>query len=578
MDPCVGRDAETERLIQILARKNKNNACLLGEAGVGKTAIVEGLAQRIAQNNVPDMLKGVHIYSLDLGSLIAGTRFRGDFEERLKSIMQDIKKMGDKAIVFLDEIHTVMGAGSTGGNDLDASNILKPALSKGEFRLIGATTPKEYRNSIEKDPAFERRIQTIAIKEPTKAETLKILEGIVHGFEAFHNVTVNHSTLKLCVDLSDMYITDKYQPDKSIDVLDEACAKAKLKFKSQVTDKDIYSTVETMTGIPMSKLTQTENEKLLSLEREFKKRIVGQEKAIDVLCKTIRRNRVGLRDSSRPIGSFIFLGPTGVGKTELAKTLAQVLFGSDKNIIRFDMSEYMEKHTVSRLIGAAPGYIGYEEGGQLTELVKRRPYSVILFDEIEKAHNDVYNVLLQVLDDGRLTDNVGRVVDFKNTIIIFTGNIGSGYISNNDKVGFISSKDDMEKAIKTNINQGVKNTFKPEFLNRIDDLIIFDSLTEEDCKKIVKLMLSDLLKSLSEKNIKVTVSEGACDFLAKKGTSRQFGARPLRKTIQKYIEDPLSEEILNNKLVSGKTLNISLSKDKIVFKYKENKKLVMNNA
>ncbi|MCG8330814.1 MAG: ATP-dependent Clp protease ATP-binding subunit [Chitinophagales bacterium] len=624
LDPIIGRENEIERVSQILSRRKKNNPILIGEPGVGKTAIVEGLALRIIQKKVSRTLFNKRIVMLDLAALVAGTKYRGQFEERMKAIMNELEKSRD-VILFIDEIHTIVGAGGATGS-LDASNIFKPALARGELQCIGASTLDEYRQHIEKDGALDRRFQKVMVDPPTAEEAVNILENIKPKYEEFHNVNYSDEAVRACVKLSDRYISDRFLPDKAIDVLDEVGARVHLKnihvpehieelekkieelkeqknqaVKNQqyekaadlrdkesklvrqlefakvqweeesktkrypVEEEDIAEVVSMMTGIPVKRVAQSESKKLVGMDQDMQKVIVGQDEAIDKITKAIQRNRVGLKDPSKPIGSFIFLGPTGVGKTELAKALARYIFDSDDALIRIDMSEYMEKFSVSRLIGAPPGYVGYEEGGQLTERVRRKPYSVILLDEIEKAHPDVYNILLQVLDDGQLTDGLGRKVDFKNTLIIMTSNIGVRQLKDfGQGVGF-STKARQETAddhAKSVIQNALKRTFSPEFLNRIDDVVIFNSLGQDDIFQIIDITLQDLYKRLNNMGYSLVLSEAAKKFVAEKGYDPQFGARPLHRAIQKYIEDPLAEFILNERPSEGSILQANLNEDK----------------
>ena len=615
IDPVIGRQTEIDRVIQILSRRNKNNPVLIGEPGVGKTAIAEGLAQRIINNDVPEILKNSHIISLNMSAVVAGTKYRGEFEERLKKVLDEVKKH-DNWILFIDELHTLVGAGATEGS-MDAANIMKPALARGELHCIGATTLKEYKKYIEKDAALERRFQPVKVGEPTVSDTIAILMGLRDRYEAFHKAKITDEAIKKAVELSSRYITDRFQPDKAIDVIDEASAKVRMEASSApdelkqkeeefsslqkekeeavssqnfekaailrdqskklseeieklkeswkgadhehlvVTEDDIAEVVAKWTGIPLQNLKQKDSERLLHLEDELHKRVIGQEEAVNSVAKAIRRARAGLKDPKRPIGSFLFLGSTGVGKTELARALAESMFGSEKNMIRFDMSEYMEKHEVSRLVGAPPGYVGYEEGGQLTDAVRRNPYSVILFDEVEKAHSDFFNILLQVLDDGRLTDGQGRTVDFTNAVIIMTSNLGSQILSNKDKtMGFLSGKSEGEKEfdrIKKSIMEQVKIHFRPEFINRIDEIIVFHPLSKDNLTEISKLLLKNVEKKLEGLKLRIEITDKARDLLISKGTDFEYGARPLKRTIQKEIEDPVSELILEGKL-EGKSV------------------------
>ncbi len=620
LDPIVGREVEIERVSQILSRRKKNNPILIGEPGVGKTAIVEGLALRIIQRRVSRVLFDKRLVMLDLAALVAGTKYRGQFEERIKAIMNELEANRD-IILFIDEIHTIVGAGGATGS-LDASNIFKPALARGELQCIGASTLDEYRQFIEKDGALDRRFQKVIIDPPSAEETMTILNNIKPKYEEYHNVNYSDEALKSCVSLSTRYITDRFLPDKAIDVLDEVGARVHLKnihvskaildlekkiedikleknqvVKSQryeeaaklrdsekklleqleeakeeweeevktkkypVDEEDVAEVVAMMTGVPVNRIAQKESAKLLNMAEDMKGRIIGQDEALAKIVKAIQRNRVGLKDPDKPIGSFVFLGPTGVGKTELAKALAEYMFDSEDSLIRMDMSEYMEKFSVSRLIGAPPGYVGYEEGGQLTEKVRRKPYSVILLDEIEKAHPDIYNILLQVLDDGQLTDGLGRKVDFKNTLIIMTSNIGVRQLKDfGTGVGFSTSakKDGEDDTAKSIIQKALKRTFSPEFLNRIDDVIIFNSLVREDIHKIIDITLKDVFKRVEELGYTLSLSTAAKDFLADKGFDPQYGARPLQRAIQKYMEDPLAEEILKGEAKEGDTLKVDL--------------------
>ncbi len=622
LDPIVGRETEIERVSQILSRRKKNNPILIGEPGVGKTAIVEGLANRIVARKVSRVLFDKRLVMLDLAALVAGTKYRGQFEERMKAIMNELEKNRD-VILFIDEIHTIVGAGGATGS-LDASNIFKPALARGELQCIGASTLDEYRQYIEKDGALDRRFQKVLVEPPTRDEAVEILSNIKEKYEEYHNVDYSDDAIKACVDLSNRYITDRFLPDKAIDVMDEVGARVHLKnihvpesvvkleadieevkveknkvVKSQqyeeaarlrdrekklqeqlkaakvaweedvktkkhpVGEEDIAEVVAMMTGIPTKRVAQSEGTKLLTMGDDLKKMLIGQDDAVKKVVKAIQRNRVGLKDPKKPIGSFIFLGPTGVGKTELAKSLARYLFDAEDTLIRIDMSEYMEKFSISRLIGAPPGYVGYEEGGQLTEKVRRKPYSVILLDEIEKAHPDVYNILLQVLDDGQLTDGLGRKVDFKNTLIIMTSNIGVRKLKDfGEGVGFSTANKEAEKDehAKNVIGKALKRTFSPEFLNRIDDVVIFNSLSKEDIHKIIDITLKDVYKRVELLGYKLTLTKAAKDFLSEKGYDPQFGARPLHRAIQKYVEDPLAEEILNAKLKEGDTIGVDFNK------------------
>ncbi|HUH72953.1 MAG TPA: ATP-dependent Clp protease ATP-binding subunit [Chitinophagales bacterium] len=637
LDPIVGRESEIERVSQILSRRKKNNPILIGEPGVGKTAIVEGLALRIIQRKVSRVLFNKRIVMLDLAALVAGTKYRGQFEERIKAIMNELEKNRD-VILFIDEIHTIVGAGGATGS-LDASNIFKPALARGELQCIGASTLDEYRQHIEKDGALDRRFQKVMIDPPSAEETMEIITNIKSKYEEYHNVEYSADAIKACVQLSNRYITDRFLPDKAIDVMDEVGARVHLKniyvpeeithleteiekikeeknqvVKSQryedaaklrdqekrlqeqleeakikweedaktkrfpVTEEDIAEVVAMMTGIPVSKVAKSESKKLVTMADDLKKQVIGQDEATLKITRAIQRNRVGLKDPKKPIGSFIFLGPTGVGKTELAKALARYMFDSEDAIIRIDMSEYMEKFSISRLIGAPPGYVGYEEGGQLTEKVRRKPYSVILLDEIEKAHPDVYNILLQVLDDGQLTDGLGRKVDFKNTVIIMTSNIGARQLKDfGSGVGFSTSarllnEDENSKAV---IKKALTKTFSPEFLNRIDDVLIFNSLEKEQIHKIIDIILVGVFKRLSDLGYVIELTEKAKDFISDKGYDPQFGARPLHRAIQKYLEDPLAEEILNQNIESGDFIIADVDNDKLTFKVSKSAKKVV---
>ncbi len=635
LDPVIDRENEIKRVIQILSRRTKNNPVLVGPAGVGKTAIVEGVAQRIANGEVPDELKDKRIVALDMAALVAGTKYRGEFEERLKQVLDAIKEEGN-IILFIDELHTVVGAGAAEGS-MDAANMMKPALARGEFRVIGATTVDEFRKYIEKDPALERRFAPVWVDEPSIESAIKMLKGLKPKLEEHHKVKITDDAIEAAVKLSKKYIQGRYLPDKAIDVLDEACARKKIeatymspelaelkeklhqlraeldeavkneefdkaaKLKKEIKDieakikeleekqekmkkegesipvvtaEDIAEVISEMTGIPASKLQEEEIQKLLRMEEELHKRVIGQERAIKAISEAIRRARAGLQPPNRPLGSFLFLGPTGVGKTELAKALAEYLFGDETAIIRLDMSEYMEKHAVSKLIGAPPGYVGYEEGGQLTEAVRRKPYSVILLDEIEKAHPDVFNILLQILDDGRLTDAKGRTVDFSNTVIIMTSNVGSEYLMHLSKEEFEENYD----KIKEQIMNELKKRFRPEFLNRIDEIIIFHPLSEEEIKKIVDLLIAKLNKRLEDRGIRIVLTEEAKSALARRGYVPEFGARPLRRTIQRDIETPLSVKILEGTVKDGDTVKIDYDKEKGEFTFEVEKELPPKQA
>ena len=633
IDPVIGRDTEIQRVIQILSRRTKNNPVLIGEPGVGKTAIAEGLAQRIVNGNVPEILRNKRIISLSISSMLAGAKYRGEFEERLKKAIDEVQQHKDM-IIFIDEIHTLVGAGATEGA-MDAANILKPALARGEFQVIGATTLDEYKKHIEKDAALERRFQPVQVGEPNEEDALEILRGLRDRYEAFHKAKITDEALKAAVTLSSRYITDRFLPDKAIDVVDEAASKVRMKVFSAapdvkaledrlntvkkekeaavtsqdfekaaklrdeeqalvkeiddkktvakeesdqkliVTEEDIASVVAQWTGIPVTKIAEEESETLLHLEDELHKRVIGQDDAVTAVAKAVRRARAGLKDPKRPIGSFLFLGPTGVGKTELARALASSLFGDESAMIRLDMSEYMEKHTVSRLVGAPPGYVGYEEGGQLTDAVRRKPYSVILLDEVEKAHADFFNILLQVLDDGRLTDSQGRTVDFRNTVIIMTSNLGAKALhKNSTELGFLApkkaeshtndSKTKDFKEAKKSVLDAVKRHFRPEFLNRIDEMIVFHPLTEEDLTKIVTILMSDVTKRLEECDLHLEITPEAMKLLVREGSDFTMGARPLKRAIQRLIEDPVSDLILKGEAIAGKTIKADAKDNDIV--------------
>jgi ATP-dependent Clp protease ATP-binding subunit ClpC len=626
LDPVIGREKEIERVMQVLSRRTKNNPVLIGEPGVGKTAIVEGLAQDIVKGDVPETLKGKQIYTLDLGALVAGSRYRGDFEERLKKVLKEIRTRGD-IILFIDELHTLVGAGAAEGA-IDAASILKPMLARGELQTIGATTRDEYRKHLEKDAALERRFQPISVEEPTVAHTIEILKGLRDRYEAHHRVSFTDDALVAAANLSDRYISDRFLPDKAIDLIDEAGSRMRIRrmtappdvrevdervaevrlrkesaidsqdferaaslrdeerqlleergrrerewksgemdILSEVDEEEIAEVLSTWTGIPVFKLTEEETEKLLRMEDELHKRIISQNESIVAVSKAIRRTRAGLKDPKRPAGSFIFLGPSGVGKTELSKALAEFLFGDEDALIQLDMSEYMEKHTVSRLIGSPPGYVGYEEGGQLTEAVRRKPFSVVLFDEIEKAHPDVFNTLLQILEDGHLTDAQGHTVDFKNTIIIMTSNLGTRDIQKGTAIGFAARPDERVsyEKMKERVTEELKRSFRPEFLNRIDEVIVFHSLTEEDVKQIVDLMMRRVREQLRTKDLDIELSDAAKTLLAQKGYDPALGARPLRRTIQRMVEDPLSEKLLWKEFRAGQTVIVDAQNGDIVF-------------
>ena len=626
LDPVIGREKEIERVMQVLSRRTKNNPVLIGEPGVGKTAIVEGLAQDIVRGEVPETLKGKQIYTLDLGALVAGSRYRGDFEERLKKVLKEIRTRGD-IVLFIDELHTLVGAGAAEGA-IDAASILKPMLARGELQTIGATTRDEYRKHLEKDAALERRFQPINVEEPTVAHTIEILKGLRDRYEAHHRVSFTDDALVAAANLSDRYISDRFLPDKAIDLIDEAGSRMRIRrmtappdvrevdekiaevrlrkesaidaqdfekaaslrdeerqlveerqrrerewksgemdVLSEVDEEEIAEVLATWTGIPVFKLTEEETEKLLRMEDELHKRIISQEDSITAVSKAIRRTRAGLKDPKRPSGSFIFLGPSGVGKTELSKALAEFLFGDEAALIQLDMSEYMEKHTVSRLIGSPPGYVGYEEGGQLTEAVRRKPFSVILFDEIEKAHPDVFNTLLQILEDGRLTDSQGHQVDFKNTIIIMTSNLGTRDIQKGPGIGFAAHPDERMtyEKMKDRVMDELKKSFRPEFLNRIDEVIVFHSLTQEDVKQIVDLLMKRVTEQLKAKDLEIELTDAAKTVLAEKGFDPSLGARPLRRTIQRLVEDPLSEKLLWKEFRAGQTIIVDARDGEIVF-------------
>ena len=630
LDPVIGRKTEIQRVIQILSRRTKNNPCLIGEPGVGKTAVAEGLAEKIISEDVPEMLKNKRVVSLDIASMVAGAKYRGDFEERIKKCLEEVKKSGD-VILFIDEVHTIVGAGSAEGA-VDAANILKPLLARGEVQVIGATTLNEYRKYIEKDSALERRFSPVTVGEPTKAETEEILKGIRDKYEAHHNVKITDEAIKSAVELSTRYINDRFLPDKAVDLIDEAASRVKMKTYTQpeslkkledeivtldkekedtirvqdfekaailrdkikeekeklqkekekwqnkntknvtaLNEEDIAEVVASWTGVPVKKLTQSENEKLKNLEKTLHQRVIGQNEAVEAVAKAIRRGRVGLKDPNRPIGSFLFLGPTGVGKTELSKALAESLFGNEDAMIRIDMSEYMEGHSVSKLIGSPPGYVGFDDGGQLTEKIRRKPYSVILFDEIEKAHPDVMNMLLQILDDGRLTDAQGRTVNFKNTVIIMTSNIGARLITDKTTLGFsaVDKKDETQKeyeSIKKDVMGELKKQFRPEFINRIDEIIVFHKLNNEDIKQIIDIMINQVTKRMQEKGYNLEIEDSVKELIAKKGIDTNYGARPLKRAIQNILEDRVAEEILDGNIKQNKKAIIKAEDDKIVIK------------
>ena len=621
LDPVIGRKQEIERVIEILSRRTKNNPCLIGEPGVGKTAAVEGLAQKIASGDVPEILKDKRVVTLDISGMVAGSKYRGDFEERIKKALNEVKKAGD-VILFIDEIHTIVGAGAAEGA-IDAANILKPLLARGEIQLVGATTLNEYRKFIEKDAALERRFSPVTVNEPSEKDTIQILKGIRDKYEAHHNVKITDEAIEAAVKLSIRYVNDRFLPDKAIDLIDEASSKARLrtytepdslkelqekiektknekeeavlnqkfekaaelrdtektlrdKFEKEqnkwknkntksivtITEENIAEVIANWTGIPAKKITEDENEKLKNLEKELHKRVIGQNEAVEAVSKAIRRGRVGLKDPKRPIGSFLFLGPTGVGKTELSKALAEVLFGDENAMIRLDMSEFMEPHSVSKLIGAPPGYVGFDDGGQLTEKIRRKPYSVVLFDEIEKAHPDVMNMLLQILEDGRLTDSQGRTVNFKNTVIIMTSNLGARLITDRKQLGFANKEGEADskkeyEEIKKEVMAELKKELRPEFINRIDEIIVFHKLNDNDINQIIDIMLKEVANRLKEQKYDVKFEPDVKEMIAKEGIDKNFGARPLRRTIQNLVEDKLAEEILDGKLVKGKVNKIT---------------------
>ena len=626
LDPVIGRNDEIQRVIQILSRRTKNNPCLIGESGVGKTAIVEGLAQKIAMGDVPEILRDKQVISMDISGMVAGAKYRGDFEERIKKALAEVKK-SENIILFIDEIHTIVGAGSAEGA-IDAANILKPILARGEIQLIGTTTIEEYRKYIEKDSALERRFSPINVPEPSKEDTILILKGLRDKYEAHHNVKITDEAIEAAVDLSTRYIHDRFLPDKAIDLIDEAASKARLraytepellrkmqeeidkvqkdkeeqirsqkfeiaaelrdkeeelqeklekeeqKWKNKntktmitISEENIAEVISNSTGIPTDKISKNENDKLKNLENKLHERVIGQNEAVEAVAKAIRRGRVGLKDPNRPIGSFLFLGPTGVGKTELSKAVAESLFGGEKDLIRIDMSEYMESHSVSKLIGSPPGYVGFEEGGQLTEKIRRKPYAVILLDEIEKAHPDVMNILLQILDDGRLTDSNGRTVDFKNTVIIMTSNIGARLITEKKNLGFSKAQEDSEKDYentKKDVMAELKKEFRPEFINRIDEIIVFHKLNDDEIKQIIDLMLKQVQNRLKQQKIELKIDNSVKELIAKQGINKSFGARPLRRTIQNLVEDSLAEAILDGK--AKKNITLTVEDEKIAVK------------
>ena len=628
LDPIIGRKEEIERVIQILSRRTKNNPCLIGEPGVGKTAVVEGLAEQIVSGDVPEILKNKRVVTVDISSMVAGAKYRGDFEERIKKALNEVKKVGD-VILFIDEIHTIVGAGSAEGA-IDAANILKPLLARGEIQLVGATTLNEYRKFIEKDTALERRFSPVTVNEPSEKDTVLILKGIRDKYEAHHNVKITDEAIEAAVKMSVRYINDRYLPDKAIDLIDEAASRARLKtytepdslkeleeeianinkdkeeaVKTQkfekaaklrdkekelkekyekeqkkwqnknnksvtdITEENIAEVISSWTGIPAKKITEDENEKLKNLEKNLHERVIGQDEAVEAVAKAIRRGRVGLKDPKRPIGSFLFLGPTGVGKTELSKALAECLFGDESAMVRIDMSEYMEPHSVSKLIGSPPGYVGFDDGGQLTEKIRRKPYSVVLFDEIEKAHPDVMNMLLQILEDGRLTDSQGRTVNFKNTVIIMTSNIGARLITDKKSLGFSNNKEENTEnkeyeETKKEVMEALKKELRPEFINRIDEIIVFHKLTDKEIDKIIDIMLKEVVNRLKEQKIEIELKPEVKKLINKKGIDKNFGARPLRRTIQSVLEDRLAEEILDGNLKKGKVNKIDIKDEKVV--------------
>ena len=629
LDPVIGRDNEIERVVQVLSRRTKNNPCLIGEPGVGKTAIAEGLAQRIMEGTTPEILNGKRVVTIELSAIVAGTKYRGEFEERLRKLIQELRQAGN-IIMFIDELHTIIGAGAAEGA-IDASNILKPALARGELQWIGATTIDEYRKHVERDPALERRFQPIQVGEPTKEESVAILKGLRDRYEAHHKVKITDEALEAAVNLSDRYIADRFLPDKAIDLIDEAASRvrirnyttppdlkevkdkvetlrnekeaavrnqefelaAKLRDKEHklkeelgellkeweqkkgisdqvvVSEEDVSHIVASWTGVPVKRLVEEESERLMKLEDILHQRVIGQDEAVTAVSKAVRRAHTGLKDPNRPIGSFVFLGPTGVGKTELARALAEALFGDEKAMIRLDMSEFMEKHTVARLIGAPPGYVGYDEGGQLTEKVRRKPYSVILFDEIEKAHPDVYNALLQILEDGRLTDGKGRTVDFRNTVVVMTSNVGATFIKKQARMGFRSDDEQASyEQMKERVLDELKKTFRPEFLNRLDEVTVFHNLNKDHIVEILDIMLEELNSRLEEYSMALEVSQAAKDQLINEGFDPLFGARPLRRTLQRRLEDGISEEMLQGRIVAGDSILVDVKDEKYLFKKK----------
>ena len=563
-DPVIGRNGEIDRLIQILCRRTKNNPVIIGEAGVGKTAIAEGLAQRIVGGQVPEFLREKTVFSLEMGLLVAGTKYRGEFEERLADVIDIVENKGD-IILFVDEIHTLVGAGSAEGS-LDAANILKPALARGKLQVIGATTTDEYRKRIEKDAALERRFQPLLIKTPDVQQTVEMLMGLRSRYEKFHGLEITAQALQGAAELSDRYITDRNLPDKAIDVLDEACARVRMQGLQKVVDRDtVAAVVAGWTGVPVGKLQEGEGQRLLHLEERLHGRVIGQDSAVTAVAKAIRRSRAGFKDAKRPVGSFLFLGPTGVGKTELAKALAEELFGDERALLRFDMSEYMEKHTTARLMGAPPGYVGYDEGGQLTDAVRRKPYSVILLDEIEKAHPDVFNILLQIMEDGRLTDGQGRTVDFRNAVLIMTSNAGAAKLANTKPLGFAQDGGQELTAQKDLVLKEVKQIFKPEFLNRVDDIVIFDPLGQQQLRSILALLTADLNRRLQDLGLTLRLDEGAEKLLLQEGSDTKYGARPLRRALRRLVEDPLSDKCLEGRFNRGDTILVSAAEGKMQF-------------